>query len=114
MKRLWIVVAVFGVSTAFFASSAIADAPTPATFSYTYGAVMTGYCPFNVDVVTNATGRRLDFVDDTGTLVRRFIHQVNVDTFSSNGKTLTSIPFVFNIQQFFDGNGNVTYSLFTG
>jgi hypothetical protein len=99
-----------------FASAAAADAyaPVKQTFDNTYSAVMTGYCAFGVDVVTHGTGFRVDFFDDNGTLVRRFIHAVSVDTFNANGKTLTSLPFTFDLQQSFDAAGNVAHSLVSG
>jgi len=61
-------------------------------------------CPFNVDVVTNASGSAIDFVDASGAVTS--IHQLNQDTFSSNGKVLTSNPFVFNLQLTYDSSGN--------
>jgi hypothetical protein len=114
MKRLGVVLVALVAGSVVSASAAPAATPTIAPFSYTYSAVMTGYCGFGVDVVTNATGTRIDFVDANGALTRRYIHQLNIDTFSANGKTLTSLPFVFNLQQFFDSSGQLTQSPVSG
>ena len=42
------------------------------------------------------------------------IHQVEQDTFTANGKTLTGIPFTFNLTFRVDSNGDVTSAVATG
>jgi hypothetical protein len=114
VMKLSCLVCAVSVAAGVLTSAASADTPVTQSFDYTYSAVMTGYCNFGVDVVTHGTGYRIDFFDGSGTLIRRFIHQLNVDTFSANGKTLTSLPFTFDLQQSFDDAGTVNHSLVSG
>jgi hypothetical protein len=104
MKRLVISVAL--VVTAVFASAAAADTPTIAPFTYTYGAVMTGFCPFDVQVATVISGTRIDFVDESGTVTSSELHVNAQDTFTANGITLTTIPSTFNLHVSYDSSGN--------
>jgi len=90
------------------AGTAHAATATKSSYSYTYSAVMVGYCPFAVGVSTDAKGWRIDFVDGGGAVTGSYLHQTAVDTFSANGKTLTSLPFETNIFVSYDGNGNQT------
>ena len=114
MSRMTSLVCALTFAAGVLASAATADTPVKQPFDITYSAVMTGYCAFGVDVVTHATGYRIDFLDDNGTVLRRFIHQLNADTFRANGKTLTSLPFTFDVEQTFDSAGAVTHSLVSG
>jgi PKD repeat protein len=108
-RSLGVLLSVVGLlAAALFAAAAKADAPQKVTYSFTYGAVMTGYCPFDVAVTTDASGWRIDFVDG-GTVTRSYIHQEAVDTFTTNGKTLTSLPFETNVQASYDEAGNPTF-----
>jgi len=94
------------MAAAAFPAGAAAEASAPMPFSYTYSAVMTAYCPFDVNVVTDASGFRTDVVDPSGTVTRSYIHQNARDTFTANGRTLTSFTFESNIQVTYDSSGN--------
>src|SRR5262249_54436714 len=44
-----------------------------------------------------------------GALTRIFVHEVEQDTYTANGRTLVGTPFTFNEQVLFDSSGNVTH-----
>jgi len=101
--------------TAVFASAAAAAQPTKTTFSgATFSSVLSGVCPFDVNVVSTDSGTEIDFVDQGGNPTQSLIHQVEQDTFTANGKTLTGIPFTFNLDILFDSSGNVTHAFAGG
>jgi len=47
-------------------------------------------------------------------LTRIFVHQVEQDTFTANGRTLVGTPFTFDVQELFDNNGNLTHVFSSG
>jgi hypothetical protein len=115
MLRRLMMVFVVAVGAAIFASSAAADRPTRIPFAgVTFSSVLTDVCPFPVTVDGTVSGTEIDFVDRSGALTRIVIHQVEQDTFTANGKTLTGIPFTFNVEILFDSSGNVTNAFFNG
>jgi len=81
-----------GCLLAAAAPSATADTPIKSTFSYTADAVLTDVCPFDVDFHTVASGTQTTYFDSSGAVTRLYIHQIEQDTFSANGKTLVGIP----------------------
>ena len=98
-----------------FASTAAAAPPVKTTFSNVpFSSVMSGTCPFDVTVDSVFSGFEIDYFDQAGTFVKAQIHQTEVDTFSANGKTLTGIPYTFNLDFRFDSSGNATQLLATG
>jgi len=114
-RRTTLLVLVAAVATAVFASAAAAAQPTKTTFSgATFNSVLSGVCPFDVNVVSTDSGTEIDFVDQGGNPTQSHIHQVEQDTFTANGKTLTGIPFTFNLDILFDSSGNVTHAFAEG
>ncbi len=108
LGRIMIVFAV-AVGAAIFASSAAADKPWRAEFTgLTSSSVLTGVCSFPVTVDSTVSGFEIVHLDKSGAVTRVFIHQVEQDTFTANGKTLMGIPFTFNVQLLVDSSGNVT------
>ena len=98
------------VMAAVLAASATAAQPTitrGGTFTGT--TTLTGVCSFPVDVTFSQTFTEIDYFDENGNLTRVFIHAVEQDVFSANGKTLTGEPFTVNTDVLFDGEGNVTH-----
>ena len=81
-----------------FVSTAAAAPPEKSEFSnVAFGNVLSGVCPFDVNVQSVVSGFEIDYFDGAGNIVRAQIHQVEQDTFTANGKTLTGIPFTFNL-----------------
>ena len=112
MKRLTAVLVFVAVvvATAVLAPAAAADPPTRTTFSgVTFSSVLSGVCAFNVNVDSTVSGTEIDFVDRSGNLTEAYVHQVEQDTFAANGKTLTGLPYTFNLHVLFDSSGNVTH-----
>ena len=81
-----------------FVSTAAAGPPEKSEFSnVAFSSVLSGVCPFDVNVQSVISGFEIDYFDGAGNIVRAQIHQVEQDTFTANGKTLTGIPFTFNL-----------------
>jgi hypothetical protein len=98
-----------------FVSTAAAAPPVKTEFSNnTFDSVLSGVCPFDVNVQSVVSGFEIDYFDEAGNIVRAQIHQVEQDTFTANGKTLTGIPFTFNLDIRLDSNGDVTSAVATG
>jgi hypothetical protein len=101
-----------GVLTAagVLATSAIAGTPTKTTFTVTNSPnTLSGVCSFDVAISSNATVTETDYFNADGTLNRIYFHQVEQDTFSANGKSITGEPYTTNVEVLFDSAGNVTH-----
>jgi hypothetical protein len=114
LRRLSVVLLV-AVGAVMFALSAVADRPTRIPFEgVTFSSVLTDVCAFPVNVDSTISGTEIDYVDQNGALTRIFIHQVEQDTSTANGKTLVGTPFTFNTEVPFDSSGNVTHIFASG
>ena len=103
------------VGAVIFALSAVADRPTRIPFEgVTFSTVLTDVCAFPINVDSTISGTETDYVDHSGALTRIFIHQVEQDTFTANGKTLVGTPYTVNTEILFDSNGNVTHVYASG
>jgi hypothetical protein len=102
------------VVAAVFASVASADRPEMFQFEFTNTGTLTGVCPFDITVESTVSGTGEDFFDKTGALIREHDTIVEQDTFSANGKSLTGIPFTFNLQFVVDSSGDLTHVYATG
>ena len=97
------------VGAVIFALSALADRPTRTEFTgATFSSVLTDVCAFPINVDSTISGFEIDYVDQSGALTRSFIHQVEQDTFTANGRTLVGTPYTVNTEVLFDSSGNVT------
>ena len=105
---------VVAVGAAIFALPAAAGQPTKYPLVAAFSGVMIDLCPFSINVDSTFNGHALDFVDKNGVVVNTRIHVVEQDTFTANGKTLVGLPFTFNIEMFFDSDGNMTGFLADG
>lgn len=109
------VLAVVAFSAAVFVSAAAAAQPTKIDLpAATFTSTITGVCAFPVSVSFTSSGTETDFVDQSGALTRVHVHLVEQDVFSANGKTLTGLPYTFNIDVRFDSSGNVTHVYASG
>src|SRR5580765_6880722 len=98
-----------------FVSTAAADKPVMSTFSNVhFSTVLSDVCSFDVNVSGVVSGTEVDYVDKAGAVTRSEIHQVEQDTFSANGKTLTGMPFTTNFSLRFDSNGHLVSLVGTG
>lgn len=116
MKRLTLSLLVLAaaVVTAVFAPAAGAAAPDHFQFQFTNTGTLTGACPFDITVDSTVRGSGQDFYDQNGVLVREHDNLVEQDTFSANGKSLTGVPFTFNLDFIIDSDGNATHAYATG
>ncbi len=105
---------VAAMAAAVFASSATATPPMKFTDTATVTSELTDVCPFPVMVESTITFTEIDFLDESGNVTRIFSHTVEQDVFSANGKSLTGIPFAFNIEVLFDEEGSVTHVYASG
>jgi hypothetical protein len=98
---------VAAVVLAVCVAPAPADPPYPDQFPVEGYATLNDTCAFPVDVAfrANVTAKYF-FVK--GVLTKLEWHVVEQDTFSAGGVSLTSLPYVFNMQILFDSAGAVT------
>jgi hypothetical protein len=61
-----------------------------------------GICPFPVDIVQDLTGSATTFFDANGNLTQFHLHLTEQDVFSANGRSLTSLPYTYNLRLVFD------------
>jgi hypothetical protein len=108
-RAVLIVLAAVGFSVAVMAPAVVASPPTKVELTFTDTNPMTGVCPFEVTVDSNANLTLLQFVDGTGAITRWNAHVDEQDTFSANGKSLTSLPFTFGFTATFDSTGAFTH-----
>ena len=101
-------------SATVFVSAAAGAEPTKFDFAATSTSTLTGVCAFAVSVSFTGSGTETDFVDQSGALTMIHIHLVEQDVFSANGKTLTGLPYTFNIDLLFDSSGNLTHVYSSG
>lgn len=103
------------VAAGVFTASAGATKPvkTPIDVTDVPGTI-SGVCSFDVALSSDLRGTRIDYVDANGAVIGRYIHFVEQDTFSANGKVITGEPFTFNIDIVFDADGNVTHIFASG
>jgi hypothetical protein len=95
--------------------AAVADRPTVIPFEgFTFSIVVTDLCAFPINVDGTIGGTETDYVDESGALTRIFVHEVEQDTYTANGRTLVGTPFTFNEQVLFDSSGNVTHDFASG
>jgi hypothetical protein len=116
MRKLALLLAVMvGSFPLAHAAPAGAVPPTRTPFSFTADPLVLGdICSFPVTVVSNLRGTETDFTNESGALTMLLIYNVEQDTFSANGKTLTGEPYTFEIQVLFDENGDVTHVYASG
>jgi hypothetical protein len=116
MKRLTgsLVVFMAVVAAAVFTPTATAVEPVKFQDTFSFTTVLTDVCAFDVTVDASVTFTEIDFFDESGALTRIHLHIVEQDTFSANGKSLTGVPFTFNIDILFDSSGNVTHVFASG
>ena len=102
-----LVALVAAVVLAVCAAPAPADPPFPAQVPVEGYATLNDTCAFPVEVAFRAdVTAKYFFVK--GVLTKVAWHTVEQDTFSANGKSLTSLPYTFNMQILFDSTGTVT------
>jgi hypothetical protein len=113
MRRVALLVSL--VLASVFASSAGASPPVKMPISFEdVTATLSGVCAFDVDVSSDISGTEIDYFDASGNLTRVFLHVLEQDTFSANGKSITGEPYTFNIQILFDAEGNVIHAYASG
>jgi hypothetical protein len=111
--RIFAVLAVVAAAAAFVGSAG-AVRPDKYDAPFQGHATMSGVCNFDVDVVYNQTGTEIDYFDKAGNLTRIHVAIVEQDVFSANGKSLTGLPFRFNLDLLFDSDGNLTHAYASG
>jgi len=103
------------VAAGVFAASAGATQPVITHFTDTdVPGTLSGVCSFDVSISSDFRGTEIDYFDKNGALTRVYVHIVEQDTFSANGKEITGEPFTFNIEVLFDADGNVTHAFASG
>jgi hypothetical protein len=112
MRRLRLIITfawVSAVGALMLVPAAGAAQPTKSQFTFSDTNPLTGVCSFDVTVESNVTLTLLEFFDRNGGLTRWNGHVVEQDTFTANGKSLTSLRFVFEFEASFDSSGGITH-----
>ncbi len=107
--RCLVIVAIVAVSAAIFAAPAAADQPTKSSDTFETDGILTGVCSFDVGVHSTIAYTDIAYYNASGALTRIYDHMVEQDTFTANGKTLTGMPFAYNLETLYDNGGNVTH-----
>jgi hypothetical protein len=84
----------------------LATPPVMETISASGAVDDIGLCSFPVQLSFTETIARTSFFDQSGNLIRRHALLTEQDTFSANGKTLTSQPYTVSVETYFE-NGVV-------
>jgi hypothetical protein len=101
------------VAAGVVAASATGAQPT-ITKGFTFEDVATlNVCGFPIEVTFSQVGTEIDYFDSSGTLTRVYLHTVEHDVFRAHGKTLSGLPFTFNVEVLFDGE-DVTHVYASG
>jgi hypothetical protein len=100
-------------ATAVLAQPAAAVEPTREPIDQTITSVVTDICSFPVTITATLVGTETTFYDQSGAVTRIQIHVVEQDVFTTNGASLTGLPFTFNIRVLFE-DGEVTHVYASG
>jgi hypothetical protein len=112
--RLLVLLSLLALSaTGILAQPAAAIEPTREPIDDTATSVLTDICSFPVTINATFVGTETTFYDQSGEVTRIQIHIVEQDVFSSDGESLTGLPFTFNIQVLFE-DGEVTHVYASG
>ncbi len=113
LVRCFVIGLAVAVSVAIIASPVAAGQPTKTTGAFAGDSAFTGVCSFEVGVHYDVAYTEIDHVDASGAL-KAYIHNVEQDTFTANGKTLVGIPITFNVEILVDSSGNETHNDVSG
>jgi hypothetical protein len=108
--RLLILLSLISLSvTGVLARPAAATEPTREPFGPdTDTFVVEDLCSFPVTITEISSGTVTAFLDQNGALTRLHFYAVEQDTFTANGKSLTGLPYTFNLDVLFE-DGEVTH-----
>jgi hypothetical protein len=112
MRRICLLimaVSAFAVGATVFAPVAGAVQPIKSQITFSDTSPLTGVCPFDVTVESSVNLTLLQFFDQSGALTRWNGHVVEQNTFTANGKSLTSLPHTFEFEALFDSSGAITH-----
>jgi hypothetical protein len=101
------------ISAGVLTPTATATPPVMETFSASGVSDDIGLCSFPVQLSFSETVARTSFFDESGNLIRQHDLITEQDTFSANGKTLTSEPYTTSVERYFE-NGVVIGRQLTG
>jgi hypothetical protein len=103
MHRLVLAVAAAMFCAAVLAQSAAAMPPLKEDLPpFSFSTVMTGVCPFPVNVASTITGGQTTYYDRDGNVIKIEIENREQDVFSANGKTLVGLPYSFKLALIID------------
>jgi len=106
-----VVVLAAAVTVVVCPTAAAADPPARSDFTASFDSVLPAGqgCSFDIQVHSEMNAKRTVFVDKSGGTKKEQYQIVELDTFTANGKTLTSVPFKFNATWLYDNNGNLIH-----
>lgn len=103
------------LSAGALAGTASAATPVRMPFDITgIPATLSGVCSFDVSVLSNEQGTTIVWFDANGVPTHVVQPTTEQDTFSANGKTVTGLPYTFELNVLFDASGNPTHIYSSG
>jgi hypothetical protein len=100
-------------ATGVLAQPAAAIEPTRVPIDETNTLVVEDICSFPVTITATLVGTETTFYDQSGAVTGVQIHVVEQDVFSANGKSLTGLPYTYNVQVVFE-DGEVVHAYASG
>jgi hypothetical protein len=115
MRRLLIGVATSALCLAVAAPAALGAKPEKTPIDESFSTVSNDICPFPVQIAYRQTGHQVAFTNDQGELTRLLIHVREQDVFTGpTGRTLSSVPYRFNLRVLFGADGQPEHVYATG
>ena len=115
MRRLLMGVATSALCLAVAAPAALGAKPEKTPIDDTFPTVTSDICPFPVEIASRVTGHQVAFTNNQGELTRLLIHAREQDVFTGpTGRTLSSVPYRFNLRVLFGADGQVEHVYATG
>ncbi len=85
-------------------SPVAANAPIRTHFPSIFSLTLSDMCAFPVDFAVTQTVTQTDFFDKNEMLKKQLQHIEEQDILSASGKTLTGLPFTYNVEILFSGS----------
>ena len=115
MRRLLMGAATSALCLAVAAPAALGAKPEKTPIDDAHFTVTNDICPFPVQIASETTGHQVAFTNEQGELTRLLIHVREQDVFTGpTGRTLSSVPYRFNLRVLFGADGQVEHVYATG
>ncbi len=115
MRRLLMGAATSALCLAVAAPAALGAKPEKTPIDESFFSVSNDICPFPVEISSRQTGHQLEFTNADGEVTRVLVHVEEQDVFTGpTGRTLSSLPYRFNLRVLFGADGEPEHVYATG